>query len=344
MAAKISLAQIVQKIQTGALTDQDKRQYFVVEPDPARPMNFRIFVNAENVDIAGLERLAQNADPLFASITRHGRGKHKGKATKGGASARYIVAKGDSWFRLPHFPGIPGTMIDVLQEQDTTDTIVNLAHWGDTLADMLQSGDFWQYVDADYDLLLFSAGGNDILGGGNLASMLNLFDPGHTKASDALYYIKPAFYTQLAAVVANLESGLIAPLKNRRKKTQIVMHGYDYVAPFPNGPWIGGPMAQNGLNVQDYQPLCLAIVRCMIDAYNASLAGLAAKYPTLFHYLDLRGTVAANGWWIEMHAKEAGAQSYETKLKALIDKVDASPHLQARRRLYAPVAAPVRAA
>lgn len=341
MVDKASFPEVVQKIQDKALSEADIAQYFIVTPDPLRPMNFKIQVNADNVDIRGLERLARNADALLASpVISEGTGVRDLTAAK----PRYIVAEGDSWFRLPHFLGIPRTMIDVLQQADKTDTIVNLAHWGDTLGEMLQTGEFWHYVDAGYDLLLFSAGGNDVLGGGNLAQYLNLLDPDHEAESDAPYYIRPKFYSDLAIVVANLELGLIKPLAARHVKTRIVMHGYDYAVPFPDGPWIGGPMASVGLDVRHYKPLCCAIVRRMIDAYNSALAALGAKYPDVFHYLDLRGTVGDNGWWIEMHAKDAGAQAYEAKLKAKIDTIAPVPFLAAKQQLFAPVALPGRAA
>src|SRR5262249_19571478 len=151
-----------------------------------------------------------------------------------------------------------------------------------TLGDMLLAGQFWPYIDGGDDLLLFSAGGNDIIGNGELAAFLNLFDVDHAKPSDAPYYVKQAFYDNLERVVANIEKGLILPMASRHANKRIIMHGYDYAIPRPQGPWLGSPMASQGLDPTFNAELCQAIVRLMINAYNVRLKGLASKYSNVF--------------------------------------------------------------
>ncbi|MBW7962009.1 hypothetical protein [Bradyrhizobium sp. BR 10261] len=314
MTKRISFSQLVEKIQSQRLTPQDARDYFLVEPNPHRPFDFNTYINPDNVDLKNVESLARDADQLVRHIPSPGRGK---KARKGAPTKRPIVAEGDSWFRLPHVFPFPRTCIDYLQEWGYS--ITNLAHWGDTLDEMLLAGEFWPYVDSGYELQLFSAGGNDILGNGSLASFLNLFDVDHAKPTDAPYYVRQSFFDNLDIVVSNIETGLILPMAARHASKKIIMHGYDYVIPRPQGPWLGSPMQSRGLDPTFNAGLCQAIVRLMIDAYNTRLKALASKYNAVFTHLDLRGTVGKAEWFDELHGKDAAARKIATRFAKTLD-------------------------
>lgn len=330
MAKRITLPQLIEKIQNQKLTPQEAKNYFLVEPNPHRPFDFKTYINPENVDVRNFESLAQDADLLVTNISPAPPGKKK-TAAKKTAAGQKIVAEGDSWFRLPPFI-YPKTCIDFLEA--TGYPITNLAHWGDTLEEMLVIGEFWSPIDNGADLLLFSAGGNDILGNGGLASFLNLFDVGHTKPSDAPYYVKQAFYDNLDIVVSNIETGLIKPMAGRRGGKKIIMHGYDYVIPRPHGPWLGSAMEFNGLDPTFNAALCQAIVRTMINAFNSRLKALASKYGNVFIYLDLRGTVGKNEWFDELHPKEVAAKKIATKFAKAIDSVKVSAQEKAIAKVH----------
>jgi hypothetical protein len=215
---------------------QEAKNYFLIEPNVHQPFDFNSYINPEYVDVQNFESLARDADLLVTNISTAPAGKKK-TAAKKAATGQKIVAEGDSWFRLPPFL-YPKTCVDFLE--DAGRPITNMAHWGDTLEEMLVLGEFWSPIDNGADLLLFSAGGNDILGNGALATYLNLFDVGHTKPADAPYYVKQAFYDNLDIVVSNIETGLIKPMAGRRAGKKIIMHGYDYVIPRPRGPTAHG--------------------------------------------------------------------------------------------------------
>lgn len=316
MPKQIPLPQLIEKIQNQKLTPQEAKNYFLVEPNAHRPFDFNTYINPEYVDVKNFESLAQDADLLVTNISPAPAGRKKAAAKKK-ATSQEIVAEGDSWFRLP--PLIyPRTCIDFLQDMGYS--INNVAHWGDTLADMLKPPtDFWPPIDAGADLLLFSAGGNDILEG--LAGYLNLYDVGHTKPSDAPYYVKQAFYDNLKIVISNIETGLIQPMAARSAGKKIIMHGYDYVIPRPHGPWLGSAMEFNGLDPTFHAALCQAIIRVLIDAFNSRLKALASKYSNVFIHLDLRGTVGKNEWFDELHPKEVAAKKIATKFAKAIDSV-----------------------
>jgi hypothetical protein len=233
--------------------------------------------------------------------------------------AKWILAEGDSWFKLPAVV-MPRTLVDFLQESHP---IINIGKWGDTLANMIATGEFWPYIhQQNIDTLMFSAGGNDILGGDELWRFINLFDPGHTKPGDAPHYVNQAFFDNLDVIVAMVE-GLIQAVVKRAPHVRILHHGYDYAIPDQDGRWLGQSLVRQGLFPQLHGPLCNAIVRHMLDAYNMRLAMLAAKYPDNYRHVDLRKTTTAGQWFDELHVKEVAAKKLATKYAAQLKKLPA---------------------
>jgi N-acetylmuramoyl-L-alanine amidase len=334
---RISLAQLVDKIQTGKLSPQEASEAFIVRPDPQKPFDFKTYINPENVDVRNLEPLARDAGLLLGGVARQASGGKTRPAKRRAGSVKQIVAEGDSWFRLPNIISVPYTCIDYLQQWGYP--VRNLAHWGDTLDEMLMTGEFWPYVDAGQQPLLFSGGGNDVLGNGHLAEFINLFDPDHTKPSDAPYYVRKEFFDSLDRIVLNIEQGLVLRMASRNTTCKIIMHGYDYVIPRPNGPWLGGPLQYQGLDPTFNAGLCRAIIRMMIDTYNLKLAALATAYPDVFVHLDLRGTVKVTEWYDELHGKNVAAQKIAQKFATAIDSLQITPEAQALAKLHAPIAA-----
>ena len=130
-----------------------------------RPFDFTVGLNRAAVDFQGVEKSSKLADALAHDATI-GRDVQMRAAAppKGFQRKTPIVAEGDSWFRLPHLI-MPPTLVDLLQ-QTYGYPITNMAHWGDTLADMILAGQFWPpLVSGQADTFLFSGGGNDVLGG-----------------------------------------------------------------------------------------------------------------------------------------------------------------------------------
>lgn len=329
MVKRIKISELVELIQSRQLTEADAGKYFSFAKNPANPMDFRTAINPEYVDITHFEPLARDASLLVRSIEFR---KPATRAAVAAASGRALVAEGDSWFKLPSLPGVPPTSVDLLISGG--ERIANLAHWGDTLDDMLAKGDFWSYIDGGSDILLFSGGGNDVLGGGELAAMLNQYNSDYADPKFAKYYVRDSFYENLRRVSDNLESALIKPMRDRKANKKIIMHGYDYAIPQENGPWLGSPMYFRGLDPVYHADLCRAIVKLMIDAYNTQLKAFAGRYPDTFIYVDLRGVVRTDQWWDELHGREAAAKAISTRLKAAIKAAEPSAHQQIVSRLY----------
>jgi hypothetical protein len=326
MPAKLALHSLVEKIQSGRISEGEMARCFLLEQNPYRPFDYVVGINGDTVDVTNVERTAISADALLRDAGAVLDRRQAGKASRR-AGTRYrrktpIIAEGDSWFKLPDLhPFVPWTLVNFLQRKYP---ISNLAHWGDTLADMILVGEFWPYLmSGDSDVLLFSAGGNDILGDGELWQYLNLFNVDHDKPADAPYYVNGDFYLNLDVIIGQYES-LIREIELRAPHVIVVGHGYDYAIPQPDGPWLGGPMLRQGLDPGFRPQLCQAIVRVMIDAFNHRLRILQGHHAKTFKYVDLRGTIRANQWWDELHPLDAGARKTAAKFAAALDRLPAS--------------------
>jgi lysophospholipase L1-like esterase len=316
---KTPLHVVVQKIQSGRITEPELSRYFSVAPNPRQPFDFIVTINADTVDLENVESAAFLGEPLLSDAGR----VVAARARAPRKPAKYkrklpIIAEGDSWFKLPDLIFVPPTLIDILQRKYS---IINLAHWGDTLSDIILAGEFWGYLKTA-DTFLFSAGGNDMLGGGQLWRFLNLFDVDHAKPADAPYYLKQEFYDNLDIVIKQYES-VITQIESRYPHVIMLGHGYDYVIPRPDGPWLGGPMARQGLDPTWYAKLCQAIARVMVDAFNSRLHALARAHAKNFRYVDLRGSVRPGDWWDELHPKESGATKTAAKFAAALESLPA---------------------
>lgn len=325
MAAKVPLHVVMQKIQSRKISAGDTAKFFKIAPNPNKPFDFNVSMNTDAVDIANAPSAHALAAPLLrdAGIAMQFN-RLPAVAKKVGKFKRKLplIAEGDSWFKLPDIhPVVPETLIDFLEPKLPT---VNLAHWGDTLAEMVLKGQFWSFLQTgSSDVFLFSGGGDDMLGGGELWRFLELFDVDHARPQDAPYYLKPEFYENLNTIVASYE-GLIVAIKHRTPQVVMVGHGYDYAIPRIDGPWLGGPMTRQGIDPQDHAALGRAIVRLMIDNFNNRLKALERAHAANFKFVDLRGTIKENEWWDELHPFDAGARKTSVKYAAAIQALPQS--------------------
>jgi hypothetical protein len=330
MASKLPFHALVEKIQTGKISEQELTRYFIVEQNPRQPFDYLVGINTNTVDVTNVERSALVSDSLLRDagtiLDRQRARKGKKKVAKYKRKSP-IIADGDSWFKLPplHWPPsnpiVPWTFINFLQEKYS---IINLAWWGDTLAEVILAGQFWPYLmSGQSDVFLFSAGGNDILGGGELWRYLNFFDVAHDKPSDAPYYVKPNFYVNLNSIMGEYES-LIRQIEIRTPHVIVLGHGYDYAIPRDNGPWLGASMIRQGLVPSERPQLCKAIVRVMIDAFNNKLKILEANHPKHFKYVNLRNRIKPSQWWDELHPLDPGARNTAAKFATALESLPAS--------------------
>jgi hypothetical protein len=310
MAKKIEFSELVAKVQNNNVDRKEIAKYFVV--DEARSTSFApvLALDHSTVDTTGAERSAKLAAPaLAAEASRAAKSKRAKAATA--AAQPTIVAEGDSWFNLPDIV-YPETIIDILQVDRV---IANLAMYGDELEEMVLRAEYMPLLaTGNIKFLLFSGGGNDVIGGGALSNCLNLYDPHHTDPKQAAYYINAQFDAVLDRV-EKLYRRVAAQVRNIAPNTKIVVHGYDYAIPRNEGPHLGKSMRDRGLDPAWDGDLCNAIIRLMIDRFNSRLGQLPSEN---IIYVDLRGTAGKTGWFDEIHPTKATAGKMAKKFAKVL--------------------------
>jgi lysophospholipase L1-like esterase len=311
MAEKIAFSDLVAKVQNKNINRKEIGKYFAVDEAKSSSFAPALTLDRSTVDTAGAERSAKLAAPALAAEASHAAKSNRAKAA-GAAAQPSIVAEGDSWFNLPDIV-YPDTIIDILQADHA---IANLAMYGDELEEMVLRAEYMPLLaTGNIKFLLFSGGGNDVIGGGALSSCLNLYDVHHTDPKQAAYYIN----TQFDAVLDRVEKlyrRVSAQVRTIAPNTSIVVHGYDYAIPRNEGPHLGKAMRDRGLDPAWDGALCNAIIRLMIDRFNDRLAKLPSENIV---YVDLRGTAGKAGWFDELHPSSAAAGRMAKKLTKVLN-------------------------
>lgn len=255
-----------------------------------------------------------------------------------------LLAQGDSWFDYA-----PGTdLIDCLHSVHGHE-ITNIAVAGSTLNDEAygpvpreffglgppQSDDPDRITELVHHIqeekpqaLLLSAGGNDVAGDEFFSFVNNArsgLPPVNAEVLGGVVNgtFRDAYEYLITTALATAQAGGFT--------MPIFTHGYDY--PWPDGRgvftflgWGIGPWFDNTFNHKNYPNESAAqlkrrhaIVVEFIDAVNAMLAGLAAKYPGQVYHVDLTGTLrSADDWANELHPKNKGFAALAAKIDAAL--------------------------
>ena len=233
-----------------------------------------------------------------------------------------IFAEGDSWFDYPS-PG--GGVITHLGKLLKKTEILNLAHAGDALRQMLslpQRDEIEERLDQGrrrgipFDALLFSGGGNDIVGD-QFSRWLVPFTPGAT-ASDLIDTVS------FGAMLTVLEHGYkdLSNIRNQRSpSTTIFVHGYDYAKPTGKGVCWFGPWLQPSLKargITDAQ-LQIDVVKEILVRFRAMLQNLATSLPN-FVYVETQGLLqpTATWWENEIHPTPRGFEKIAVAFKGAL--------------------------
>ncbi|MDZ7600685.1 MAG: SGNH/GDSL hydrolase family protein [Hoeflea sp.] len=226
------------------------------------------------------------------------------------------VAEGDSWF---HFPLTePDDIVEIMLKKRRA--VYTIAGAGDEIRQMLNPAAYRSALrDTGAKVLIFSGGGNDMLGGDPdmLAKLLPAFKPG-MKPEDAL---TSKYTAQVQTAIGHYRS-LFADMKSRFPDVWLFCHGYDYALPRKGGRYIYPAMTQKGFPDAGFM---WSVVKLMVDRFNQVLAAETAKAGARIRYVDLRNTVAKPNatytealalWHDEIHPTTASF----SKLTAKLDK------------------------
>jgi hypothetical protein len=245
---------------------------------------------------------------------------------KGGGSFAplQIFAEGDSWFDYP-VPFFHGGIIPRLEDRLGV-PILNLAKAGDEVRYMLgveERAILTEHLTngcpagGPWDVLLFSGGGNDIVGN-PMALWVRDWNPAIPPAS---HIQQPRFDAALALVRAGYED-LIALRDKLSPTTQLVFQSYDFAIPDGRGICGFGPWLKPTFDLRKFPTLAAggAVVKAMLQQFAAMLTSLVGPKVT---FINGQGTLAPqpSSWHNELHPTRAGfekfADIFHLKLKAL---------------------------
>lgn len=236
-----------------------------------------------------------------------------------------ILAEGDSWFAYPRqylVFGDPSNIVDHLKKKDNL-VITDISSNGDEALQMITGDAKLDFLDrvssGNYDIILFSGGGNDIAGEHDFDFFLRTKKEGmswrdcidETRLTRRLGTIRNA-YIDLIELVE------FACIKTSVKVPPIITHTYDLAVPSKKGAsfvagifkvdggrsWMLPYMEQAGITAQDDQR---QIVRYILERFANILIELSADYPnSRFRVVDTRGTLREEEWLNEIHPSPDG--------------------------------------
>lgn len=283
---------------------------------PAIELRPRFRKNSEELAVeAGVEPEGDVAMGIANKISRAKRRIRYELKVISEFSGRRIVSEGDSWFQ---YPVKLRDIIDVLSEDDDK-AILSLDSAGDEITQMADQRDYLvALAETRAQVLLLSAGGNDLLGEGRLAGVLKPFSNGDT----------PEQVVDEAALGAHIDGILtgyrkvLTDVRDHFASVSVLGHGYDLPHPLRGGKWLGKPLEQHGIPL----PVGRAAIGIMLDRFNEALAGLSEEFPK-FHHVDLRKKIdrGASSWHDELHPQNPGyaraAEEFRQAIARLGDRM-----------------------
>jgi hypothetical protein len=270
---------------------------------------------------AEISRRAQEYTAVMRLLKKRGArapaSKTKGKTGAGKVSAKpaafvplQVMAEGDSWFDYP-VPFFGGGIIPRLQTRLGV-PILNLATAGDEVRYMLgveQRKKLIKHLKngcpagGPWDLLLFSGGGNDIVGD-PMALWVRQWDPSKPPKQ---HLIQSRLDSALTLVRAAYED-LIALRDELSPSTHIVFHAYDYAIPDGRGICHLGPWLKPTFDLRKFpsQSAAHEVVKSMIDQFAAMLNSLTQASGVSFINTPGTLTPVSTSWHNELHPSKGG--------------------------------------
>ncbi|MEP9356025.1 caspase family protein [Xanthobacter sp. KR7-65] len=308
---RISLGQLEQMIADPATPPEALRPYLVVDETRSQPFGPVLAPNPATVDMPATAEARARGDIALASLNWVERMKRRmafERRMAGGYDGPVIVSEGDSWFQYPVL------LWDVIDNLAQDYAILSLDAAGDTLQQMVDQGEYLTSLKSTgASIFLFSAGGNDVLGGGNLKAHLLPYDPARSPEQHLL----PSFDALLDHAIA-LYDRILRDVEKLPGGVHTICHGYDRALP-NGGRWLGRPMLERGITDPAFQARIVAV---MVDRFNARLERLTSHFARV-SYLDLRGVVGPklDRWNDELHPQNPGYADVAARFRREIQRL-----------------------
>ncbi|WOO40266.1 hypothetical protein [Rubellicoccus peritrichatus] len=220
-----------------------------------------------------------------------------------------VLSEGDSWFAFPK--ELRPSTIDVV-DKELDLVLMRLEANGDEVSAMLTGKQRqrlkWYLKRWPFDILLFSGGGNDVVGD-KLYPLINTVSNSapweeaiNKEAMDAAFTLIEFHYRELIDIRNTL-----------RPNCQIITHCYDYPIPREDGsiqclnqgligPWIWPALNEKGLTDPQKQR---KFAKWLLQQHRKVLKKIEAQHPN-FHLVDTAGTLADDEWGDEIHPTKNG--------------------------------------
>ena len=235
-----------------------------------------------------------------------------------------IVSEGDSWFSYPPqwlLAGPNSNVVDHIYDfigrgGERTANLLRLESHGDEVRTMTSGRQFDDLKDiltnCQPDLLLFSGGGNDIVGKYDLCPLLNPYRRGYTAAQ----CIDTDRFDRRKSEIADSFEHLLEACRLHSPNTFVVTHNYDIPQPRDVGarflwglefvePWIHPYLVKKGIRDSELQ---LGVIQHILSAFREDLDVLAEQHDQL-RVADTQGTLIAGSdddWLNEIHPTPSG--------------------------------------
>jgi len=236
-----------------------------------------------------------------------------------------VLVEGDSWFNLPPLIGGTNLVISLKQIFGTKISILDLSHSGDEAREML-SGDQLKTLqetlntkDVSFDAILFSGGGNDLVGP-NLLPLLKSYKD-NWSAEDCISADR--LDTRLTQIASAYQE-LTWVRDDYEKDAKIFTHGYDFANPNGKGArfilevaggWVKARLDSKGIPTA----LHSEIVKILLKRFEQKIKSVMPSSRNCVH-VETQGTLTeAAHWSDELHPSEIGfnlmAEKFATALK-----------------------------
>lgn len=238
---------------------------------------------------------------------------------KKGERPMCILAEGDSWFRYGAGYGIIYYLERLMEAE-----ILNLAKPGDEARAMLTGGQHKRLArelrrgpsrNMKYDALLFSGGGNDLVGKETFHLWVNDYVSGMT----AEELINTSALKPKLDEVETAYRELISLRDTNSKNTPIFLHGYDFAHPTGVGVCGMGPWLQPGLQIRKVPvKLRKEVVQVFLTMFAARLKKLQRNEHEI-HIVPTQGTLQTKSQWgNEIHPTN---KEFKTMAKKFRDEI-----------------------
>lgn len=212
-----------------------------------------------------------------------------------------VISEGDSWFSFP----VHANIVDHLDElMDRRMSLLRLEDPGDELLHITSGGQFaklGEYLRLyQPDALLFSGGGNDIVGP-ELLQFINPRTPPFSLTSVGTLALDERF----AAIKTSYEA--LASLRDSVSPgARIITHSYAHAQPtgkkaylwgISAGPWIQPYLTERGYETREQYE----IVAWLIDRFHETISAVSGLV-----IIDLRRIIERDDWNDEIHPTRNG--------------------------------------